>query len=542
MKILFSLSLLFAPFFSLFANCKQTFSLQTHGKLNSLEILEEVAKDCQLNLIFLDSFARDILFQNKPKLYAHRLKINDFLDLLFEESNIHHTLEEKKLKLSFLYTQTYELNYVSTSRVGSSSTDVVLSPNPSNQEIYRTPLSNENDLSQRALEIGTAQGISSSGRSGTKIFSIDENNFWGEIEKELLQIAYRPEDKMLEQIPKSITINKNAGLLTITATKNQHLRIQNYLERLNSKMHSQVLVDVHILITKHKNAKTAGINWNEFYNLGNLVIPSPNASGGISFIQLGSNGVNMELNILSQGTTFNRIIEFLETYGETRSLSNPKVLTLNNQPAIISVGSVLRYTQNSIFQSSSQGSSIQNSIETYPSIFSGVLLDITPSIQGDEIILKINPSITRTKNTALESQPNALESPPNLSTNQLSSLVKVKSGERVVLGGLISEMETKSEFKIPILGDIPLLNYLFKYQWSNLLSEEMVIIISPTIIKTPKTIPAHSFPQELKTLLKTARFQALEARDLKAKDLKARELEARDLKTKNTNPPNKAKK
>lgn len=522
MKLLLFI-LCIAPF-SLILACKQTFSLQTQGKLSSFEILEEVARDCQLNLIFLDAFAKNILLQNKPELYVHKLKLEDFLNLLFKESNIHHTLQGRNLKISFLYTQTYELNYVSTSRVGSSSTDVVLSPNPSMQEFHSS--FNESKIPQRTLEIGTTQGVANSGRSGTKIFSIDENNFWGEIKKEMLQIAYRPEDKMLEQIPQSITINKNAGLLTITATKNQHQRIQNYLERLNSKMHSQVLVDVHIFMTRHKNAKTSGINWNEFYNLGNLAISSPNSSGDNRLIQIGSHGVNVELNILSQDATLNRIIEFLETYGETHSISNPKVLTLNNQPAIISVGSVLRYAQNSIFQSSSQGSSIQNSIETYPSIFSGVLLDLTPSIQGEEIILKINPSITRTKNTALESEPNALKSPPNLSTNQLSSLVKVKSGERIVLGGLISEVESKKEFKIPILGDIPLLNSLFKYQWSNLFSEEMVIIISPTIIATPKpTVLASSFPQDLKTLLKMTRFQALEAKEskgFKRKNLKVK--------------------
>lgn len=503
------LIIIFAPFMLALA-CKQTFSLQTHGNLSSLEILEEIARECQINLIFQDTFAKKILLGNKPELYIQKLKLQDFLDLLFNESNIHHTLQDNILTMAFLYTKTYELNYISTSRVGSSSTDVVLSPNPSLQEFQSYPLSNESQISQRALEMGTTQRLSASGRTGTKIFSIDENNFWGEIEKEMLQIAYRPEDKMIDQIPKNITINKNAGFLTITATKNQHQRIQAYLERLNTKMHSQVLVDVHIFITKHKNSKTAGINWNEFYNLGNLTIPSANSESGKSFIQIGNSGVNVELNILSQGMTLNRIVEFLESYGETHSISNPKVLTLNNQPAIISVGSVLRYIQNSVFQTSSQSSSIQNSIETYPSIFSGVLLDITPSIQGEEIILKINPSITRTKNTALESEPNALKSPPNLSTNQLSSLVKVKSGEKIVLGGLISEVESKKEFKIPLLGDIPLLGYLFKYQWSDLLNEEMVIIISPTIITSPQTPPASSFGKELRSLLKTARLQALE--------------------------------
>lgn len=486
-------------------DCTQLFTLQSKDKLNSLEILEEVARACKLNLIYTDSLAQKILAQNYPKLYINNLPANTLIDLILSESHLHYSLKEKILKITFLHTQTYEINYVSTSRMGSSSTDVVLSPNPSSQDIFP----HSNDL-QNSFPNPTA--LSNTGRSGTKIFSVDENNFWGDLYKEITEIAYRPEDKFIDQIPKSITINKNAGLLTITATQSQHKRIKAYLDRLHHKMHAQVLIDVHIFLIKHEKSNTAGINWNEFYNLGNLMIPSPSLSGGSSLIQIGNQGINMELNILSQGTTLNRIIEFLQTYGTTKSLSNPKVLTLNNQPAIISVGSVLRYTQNSIYQSSSQGSNIQNSIETYPSLFAGVLLDVTPSIQGDEIILKINPSITRTKNASLENEPNALKTPPNLSTNQLSSLVKVKNGEKVVLGGLISELENKKEFKIPILGDIPLLEYLFKYRWSNHFSEEMVIIISPKIIhpyKNNKT-PTSSFPQDFKNLLKEIRIQALE--------------------------------
>ncbi|WP_051420605.1 pilus (MSHA type) biogenesis protein MshL [Helicobacter pametensis] len=501
----------------LFCFCIQTYSMQcqrftlkTQEKLTSLEILEEIAQSCKLNIIYTDSFAHTILSNNKPKLHIDNLDFQTLIDLLLDESHLHYTLQNNILKIAFLYTKTYELNYVSTSRMGSSSTDVILSPNPSSYEIY--PSSPMFQTSNSAPILSDNASMGNTGRSGTKILSVDENNFWGEIHKELTEIAYRPEDRFVDQFPKSITINKNAGLLTITANKIQHQRIQSYLAQLNAKMHAQVLIDVHILLIKHEKSNTSGINWNEFYNLGNLAIPAPSLQGGSSFIQIGNNGINMELNILSQGTTLNRIIEFLQTYGTTRSLSNPKVLTLNNQPAIISVGSVLRYIQNSVYQSSSQGSNIQNSTENYPSIFAGVLLDVTPSIQGDEIILKINPSITRAKNAALENEPNALKTPPNLSTNQLSSLVKVKSGEKIVLGGLISDLESKKEFKIPLLGDIPILEYLFKYKWSNHFSEEMVIIISPKIIQTPQKQSSNpsTFSQDFKSLLKEARLQALE--------------------------------
>lgn len=476
--------------------CKEEFSFFANGAISSQEILEEIAQSCKFSLIYTDSLSREILASNKPHFHIRQMKAKPFLELLLEENDLRYTLKNQVLKISFLYTQTYDINYVSTSRKSSSSTDVILSQNPNSQDM-QLPFSQ--DYSPQ----------NSSGKSGTKILSVDENNFWGEIEKEISQIAYRQSDKFIEKITPSITINKNAGLLTLTATKSQHKRVGNYLGKLHNKMHAQVLIDVHILTIRHNNSKTSGINWSEFYSLGNLSI-SPT-----SFLQLGNGGLNMELNIFSQGITLNRIVEFLQTYGETRSLSNPKILTLNNQPAIISVGSVLRYTQNSVYQSSTQGTSIQNSTENYPSLFAGVLLDVTPSIQGEEIILKINPSITRAKNSEVENEANALKTPPNLTTNQISSMVKLKSGEKIVLGGLISNLHLKKEFKIPLLGDIPLLDLLFKYKWDQNLSEEIVIIISPKIIQSPNTLEenhykeASRFPTQFKTLLKEAKEEEI---------------------------------
>lgn len=485
------LCLLFATL--LCAECEKKFTLSANGTLSAQEILEEIAQACKFSIIYTDSLAHEILSNNKPRFHIKEMKAKAFLDLLLND--LRYVLKNQVLKISFLYTQTYDINYVSTSRKSSSTTDVILSQNPNFQ-----------DSSPRFMQ----EGSPSNGKSGSKILSVDENNFWGEISKEISQIAYRQSDKFIDKITPSITINKNAGLLTLTATKAQHRRVKNYLDKLHNKMHAQVLIDVHILTIRHSDSQTSGINWQEFYNLGNISL-APMGAGGTSFLQLGSSGMNMELNIFSQGVTLNRIVEFLQTYGETRSLSNPKILTLNNQPAIISVGSVLRYTQNSVYQSSTQGSSIQNSTENYPSLFAGVLLDVTPSIQGEDIILKINPSITRAKNTEVENEANALKTPPNLTTNQISSMVKLKSGEKIILGGLISNIHLKKEFKVPLLGDIPLLDLLFKYKWNQNVSEEIVIIISPKIIQSSNTLKdtnykeASKFQTQLKTLLKEAK-------------------------------------
>ncbi|ANV98280.1 pilus (MSHA type) biogenesis protein MshL [Helicobacter enhydrae] len=477
----------------LLGQCKN-FNLQTNGTLTSAEILEEVAHKCHLSLIYTDKLAEDFLTHNKPRLIFKNLNLDEVLKLLIQEFDLFFTLKNKVLKIGMLQSKTYDLNYVSTLRKSSSNTDIIFSQNLSNAQ---STFGGE----------GTQPNY---GKSGTKISSTDENDFWNTLDTELKAMLYRPEDRHSpKQDNTNIIINKNAGLITITATQAQHKRIQDYIQRINKKSHAQVLIDVHIYLIKHSKSKTSGINWDEFYNLGNIALTGA-TSQLPSLLQIQNSSVNFGINVFSQGVNLNRIVEFLEKYGETRSLSNPKILTLNNQPAIISVGSVLRYSQQLIYQSNTSNANIQNSTQNYPSIFAGVLLDITPSIQNDEIILKINPSITRTKNASIENESNALQSPPNLSTNQLSSIVKLQNGQKVVLGGLISNFKSNRQYKVPILGDIPLLNLLFRYKWDTDYTEEMVIIITPKIIQ-PHNQPFKQDPkiqEKLETLIKEARFES----------------------------------
>lgn len=106
-EFLFLLSLIFGITDAM--ECKRKFNLNTHNNLSSLEILESLAQNCQLNLIYLDSFAKDILTHNKPQLSIKNLDAQTFLDLLLDEAHLHYQLQNNILKISFLYTKTYEL-------------------------------------------------------------------------------------------------------------------------------------------------------------------------------------------------------------------------------------------------------------------------------------------------------------------------------------------------------------------------------------------------------------------------------------------------
>ena len=424
---------------------------------------------------------------NKSKLLFPQGKAPEILSTIAKASDTHYSLEQGLIRFSHLHTQTFHINYIATARVGSSNTDVVygqesqaqsLSPHTSYFQPYSSnPLGD--DIQTKALTQGTQSPIF--GKSGTKIYSIDELNFWGDLENELIAIIYQENDSYHPKHPR-IIINKGAGLITINATPRQLDRARIYLDALQARLREQVQIDVQIFHIEHSDINTIGVNWGKLFELG-LNTQSPQ----VPLLSTTPSGLNYGVYVFSQDLSIGQIVQFLKEYGKTKSISNPKIITLNNQPAIISVGNVLRYSQSLIYQTSTNSSTIQNTGYQYPSVFSGVLLDVTPSIYGQEIILKINPSITAAKDPSIENQAQALNAPPNLSTNQLSSIVRIQNGQRVILGGLISETDSTSTKKLPLLGSIPIIKYLFSYKKTIKQKREMVIIITPTIIDNQST-------------------------------------------------------
>ncbi|WP_233706578.1 pilus (MSHA type) biogenesis protein MshL [Helicobacter marmotae] len=504
--IIFSISFLSLTLFA----CQSPINIRANSNVALSKIIEEIAAQCHLNVIYLQENTKNMLDSKKTAITISDKPLHKVLDSLIVGNDLYYSLEQEMLKIGSLLTRTFEISYIATTRVGSSNTDIVFSQDNQVQSLYNgisnAPLAISNfELENQAHKMAIGKATSSNpniGKSGTKIYSIDEIDFWGELYNEIAGIAYAPGDMYqpehleLKGKGKDIIINKAAGLLTITASPAQIERIGQYLKNLNAKIQKQVLIDVYIFNLTHSNNQTYGVDWNEFYKLGNLLTLSPNIdTQNTSSASIQSSGGNFSLNIFSQGVSINRIVEFLQTYGKVQSISNPKILTLNNQPAIISVGSVLRYAQSTTYQTTTQGTSIQNNAQAFPSVFAGILLDVTPSIKDEKIILKINPSITKTKDIAIENQTTALETPPNLSTKQLSSLVQVKDGQRIILGGLIDKTEGQTIRKLPILGDIPLLKYLFSYKRNTKETQEMVIVIAPYIVdleSRPQIMPQNT--------------------------------------------------
>ncbi len=487
------------------SNCStKLFSVTIDSKLTIGDVIDNLAETCGLTVIVKDDAAK--LRLNK-KLYYVKLKnstLNGFLNTILKDNDLNYTLHGNKLKISYLITRTFRIHYISGGRIGKSTANVTIA--------------NANDASGSASSSGS--GAASNSKTGISIVSSNEFKFWKTVEKEVQRILGGAGDdsahytktgdtwtdsdgKIWEYNPLAPIVNPEAGMITVTGTERQINRVARYMHTLSKQMESQVLIDVRILSVAFDDSTTSGVDWSQLYTLQNLTINSlmdaqKNITGykwdnkvGLTEVSGGvvpADQRTAQVVSITGHTKVADVVRFLSTQGDVKSISSPRVMTLNNQPALISVGQELFYKIKSSSTSSSGGGAVAAEGEKVDSVFAGILLDITPEINTNGYItLKINPSISDTINDV----PNdgaARSIPPDLIRRQIASVIKVKDGEHAILGGLISSKSGFKNNKIPLLGDMPLIGDLFKREEKINKVEELVLIITPHIVKNSKSV------------------------------------------------------
>jgi general secretion pathway protein D len=480
---------------SAFADCSyELFSISSTKDTKIIEFIEQLSDECQFSIIVTDPHAEEFLNTKLNKTHLKNLTIDEVLSIVLNENNLSYILENNVLKISYLTTKVFNIDYVLSQRKGTGSTDITLS-SQSNQQGMMGGASGM-AMSSAATSASSGAMKQSSAQSGIKIESSDEVKFWEELDLEFQRVLNRPQDTYIAQTP---IINKNAGLITITATTKQMKRFEDYLKKLQDKVQLQVLIDVQLLSVTMSDSKTTGIDWKQIYALQNVELSvhklqNKNVSiweddgkgVNITETQIAADAINGAASLVSfkAGGTLNEVIKFLQTQGDVTAISNPKVLTLNNQPALITAGTEYFYKLTSTETLATGTSGTQGTNENVQSVFAGVLLSITPEIADDNTItLIINPSLSETNVDISQESNTGRDMPPDLNRRQLSSVVTVKDGNRIILGGLINTKNTQETNKVPLLGDIPVINYLFKYDANVKVVQELVIIIEPHIIQ-----------------------------------------------------------
>lgn len=471
----------------------QLFTATLDNELTVGDVVENLADECALSLLVKDVEAKKKLAENLYYVKMNNASLTEFLDTVLTENDLSYVLEDNKLKISYLTTRTFKLHYIAGDRKGTSNAHVTIANSGSS--------SSEQQSGSTGGSESTSAGNGS--RTGVSIESSDEFTFWSKIEKEIHNLINRPEDTYTAPTP---IVNAEAGMITVTGTSKQLERVAYYIDDLDAQLKNQVLIDVKILSVTFDDSYTTGVDWDQIYSLQNMSIATASTlqsniasltsvtdgelSIGDTTSALGSEPKTSGAIITRGSTSINEVVKFLKTQGDVKSVSNPKILTLNNQPALISVGNELFYKiQSTSLLQGGSGLGTQQTGETIDSVFAGILLDITPEISEDgSITLKINPSISDTIDTVSTTTTGSRSIPPDLSRKQISSVVTIQDGEHVVLGGLISSKSGTKVSKVPLLGDLPLLEHVFKREVNVDTVDELVLIITPHIIKKNKTL------------------------------------------------------
>ena len=388
------------------------------------------------------------------------------------------------------YWHNYRVDYVNVSRVSEGEVGVAT-------EISTAGGSVGDEIGQ--------QGDSQGNLSKTTVKNKSDNDFWGSLEFGLTSIVkVNAELEGGSSSPESsnpVITNSMAGVITVFATQQTHSQVQSYLDAILANARRQVLIEMTIVEVELSDNYQAGVDWQRLSDqagLGNnggsfessLLGPALSAP---PFFRFGYNNENAD------GSSVSATVRMLQQFGDTKVLSSPKIMALNNQTALLKVvNEKVFFTIELDIREATvnipERRTFTSEIHTVPV---GLILSVTPQISDDGYVsLNIRPTISRITGFAIDPAPRLADSDfdnliPEIQVREIESLLQVVDGHTIVLGGLMQNEQVKTVDGIPGLSKIPKIGGLFSYTKDELKKTELVIFLRPTIIRNG-TSPAGS--------------------------------------------------
>ena len=328
--------------------------------------------------------------------------------------------------------------------------------------------------------------------------------------------------KKLGEPKGSYIVDKPIGLITVTAPRHVIKEVDAYITSLQKEIYKQVSIEAKIIEVQLVDDSSIGINWNSVLKnfsvdgavaFGSQALDAANGitSVGQVFPYVFADETNLDpdgratfsngnrgsvydptrlvSNVRINTANFEVFLNALKTQGNTKVLSNPKISVLNGQPAMISVGRNVTYIKNIKSETDTETGVVSYTIDP-GTILSGVGLGLTATIlNNNEIIMNLIPVTseliegTEKEIVVAGEGATALKMGlPIVNVREMSTIVRVKDGEMLVIGGLISDMNEETGNFAPVVGDIPLIKYLFGYEEKVKHKRELIILLKPRII------------------------------------------------------------
>jgi MSHA biogenesis protein MshL len=408
-----------------------------------------------------------------------------------------------------LQTRVYQVNYLMSQRKGK--TDVRVTSGAISDST--TP------AAAAAAPTNTSNPSTTTQIESSRVSTTSNNDFWTEIGNALKAIIG-------SEGGRSVVMSPQAGVIVVRALPAELRNVSEFLKTMQVVVERQVMLEAKIIEVQLSDSHQTGVNWAAFsqgansrtaggvLSPGATLVPNGQVSaftarnpdgtiavdsllssipGAPGTIETGIGTPGTLFGLAFQTSNFAALIAFLETQGNLQVLSSPRIATLNNQKAVLKVGTDDFFVTNITTNTTTTGTtSTQSPTITVAPFFSGVALDVTPQIdEHNQIILHIHPSVSRVieKTTKIDLGTSGLFLLPLASStvSESDTIVRVSNTNIVAIGGLMKETTSRESNGVPGLGSLPVVGALFSSKSRSTIKSELVILLKPTVIENDAT-------------------------------------------------------
>jgi MSHA biogenesis protein MshL len=373
-----------------------------------------------------------------------------------------------------MQARTFQVNYLNLVRKGLSQTRV------SSGQVTQVDSEDNGDGSNNQ----TTNTI-----SGSQIDTESMADFWTELRSAITGLVGSEDGR-------KVIVQPQASLVVVVAMPDELQMVEAYLDTIQNNLQRQVIIEAKIIEVTLNDGFQSGINWTALAEtssgkgglasqVGGGTIFNNGTSGGTTF-GLDTTAFGGVFSLALNFNDFQAFVELLETQGDVQVLSSPRISTVSNQKAVIKVGSD-EFFVTDISSDTVTGTTTNSTSDiTLTPFFSGIALDVTPQVDpAGQITLHIHPTVSEVVDQNKEINVFGINQTIPVAFSKVresDSIINARSGQLVVIGGLMQEKTVKDEAGVPVLGKIPGLGALFRHTKSVSKKSELVILLRPQII------------------------------------------------------------
>ncbi|MBH1961845.1 MAG: secretin N-terminal domain-containing protein [Rhodocyclales bacterium] len=454
--------------------------------------------------------------------------ILEALDTIRELFGYEYRVQGKRIfiEANTMKTRVFQINFLASRRQGSSDLRVT-----GNSITAGGGKSGGGDTQSGQASSSSGENGASSSRSNdtSRVSMTTDSDFWGDLKTALTAILGTTDGR-------SVVINAASGVVVVRAMPGELANVEKYLKATQLIADRQVMIEAKIVDVALSEGYQSGINWSTFNGKNNRFsagvvqpgtilralpgqaisgIPSDAIDAIGSSDELFANGSTLLagtgglvaasalgqgfLGLAFQSANFSALLNFLETQGSVTVLSSPRIATVNNQKAVLKVGTDELFITNltTSTTTTTTGTIVTPSLTLEP-YFSGISLDVTPQIDDDgNIVLHVHPmvSVVNEKNKTVNMGTLGSFSLPLATSNinETDSIVRIQDGNIVAIGGLMRQEQSSDRSQLP--GATGIVANLLGQKNSGMIKRELVILIKPTIIRNDQ-----SWTQDIKAV------------------------------------------